>query len=532
LKASKLGKKVVTYYLCIIVMSLTFISALILSSTTYPVTIEFTVKTGKPSYYMRESVDIYSNFMVNGSPTANLLIGLEIVNPTGLNTIYRTLQTNSSPEGPIIANITLGKIKSTFPLVFEPKTSFKKGDIMDLNITLQNTSSEGFNIELTVSVYDSTNTFLGLSAVLAKTFISGHHSLSSFATLGSEGIPSWASIGEATVYVNVFNRIGTHNIIPCSREKSRSFIIANMFGAESHMRSPIFNPSRINSTYNLTSRLGPYALPGQYRIYATSSYNYETVLETFTVQYADFPPQAIFTWAPPQPYYNQTVDFDASASTSSGGTITKYEWDWETDGSFDATGIINSTKYETPGEYNVTLKVTDSLGKWVISTRPITILPPSPPEADFTYLPVANVTVEFNASSTKLGWSGIGFSPIVSYEWDFGDSNITTVSSPAVTHKYPNPGVYNVTLNVTDARGWWDTTWQAINVTMSTGLPGDLNGDGCVDIFDLVIVAADFGRPIDPPLPIQNPSADINKDGVVDIFDLVIIAATFGSGCQ
>jgi len=57
---------------------------------------------------------------------------------------------------------------------------------------------------------------------------------------------------------------------------------------------------------------------------------------------------------------------------------------------------------------------------------------------------------------------------------------------------------------------------------------GDINRDGIVDIFDIVIVAADFGRPIDPPLPISDPRADVNRDGIVDVFDLVIVAADFG----
>lgn len=62
------------------------------------------------------------------------------------------------------------------------------------------------------------------------------------------------------------------------------------------------------------------------------------------------------------------------------------------------------------------------------------------------------------------------------------------------------------------------------------GFTGDLNRDLLVDIFDLVIVAAQFGRPVDPPLPIDDLRADVNKDGIVDIFDIVIPASQFGWG--
>jgi hypothetical protein len=56
-------------------------------------------------------------------------------------------------------------------------------------------------------------------------------------------------------------------------------------------------------------------------------------------------------------------------------------------------------------------------------------------------------------------------------------------------------------------------------------IQGDINFDGIVDIFDITIVALQFGR---PPPPITDSRADINHDGVVDIFDIVIVALHFG----
>ncbi|MCH8294554.1 IPT/TIG domain-containing protein [Candidatus Poribacteria bacterium] len=52
-------------------------------------------------------------------------------------------------------------------------------------------------------------------------------------------------------------------------------------------------------------------------------------------------------------------------------------------------------------------------------------------------------------------------------------------------------------------------------------LTGDINEDNVVDIFNLVLVSAEFGKP-DP-----DPKADLNDDGKVDVFDLVIIGSQF-----
>ena len=51
--------------------------------------------------------------------------------------------------------------------------------------------------------------------------------------------------------------------------------------------------------------------------------------------------------------------------------------------------------------------------------------------------------------------------------------------------------------------------------------PADVNGDGVVNIFDLVSAVSRFGEQG------QNLAADVNGDGVVNIFDLVVIAGMF-----
>ena len=50
----------------------------------------------------------------------------------------------------------------------------------------------------------------------------------------------------------------------------------------------------------------------------------------------------------------------------------------------------------------------------------------------------------------------------------------------------------------------------------------DINGDGIVNVLDLILVAASFGKTGETP-------ADVNSDGVVNIQDLVLVAGAFGA---
>ena len=57
-------------------------------------------------------------------------------------------------------------------------------------------------------------------------------------------------------------------------------------------------------------------------------------------------------------------------------------------------------------------------------------------------------------------------------------------------------------------------------------IPGDLNGDGTVNILDSILLANAFLST--PTSPNWNPNADLNGDGVVNILDAILLAENFG----
>jgi hypothetical protein len=67
------------------------------------------------------------------------------------------------------------------------------------------------------------------------------------------------------------------------------------------------------------------------------------------------------------------------------------------------------------------------------------------------------------------------------------------------------------------------TNFTDVRVIAQVGPEGDVNGDGCVDDADLLIVLFNFGN--------AGGQGDVNGDNIVDDADLLIVLFNFGSGC-
>lgn len=208
-------------------------------------------------------------------------------------------------------------------------------------------------------------------------------------------------------------------------------------------------------------------------------------------------PTANFAYSPTAPFTSETVTFNASFSTSDGGTIISYEWNFG-DGT-NETGMITTHAYAENGTYTVTLIVTDSDGLNSTSSQNITILNRSP-VAIFTESATSVPTgtaIHFNASAS--------YDPdgsLISYFWDFGDG--TNGTGVMIDHTYADNGTYTVTLNVTDNDGATATFNEAKTVTNRPPTASFTESATTVYIGDLIYF---------------NASASYDPDGIiVDFF--------------
>ena len=145
------------------------------------------------------------------------------------------------------------------------------------------------------------------------------------------------------------------------------------------------------------------------------------------------------------------VTFDGSASHDPDGAIVAYEWDFG-DG-IKAAGAVHTHTYWMPGRYTAKLTVQDNSARdnnRSTDTAEITVVdvPNVPPVANAgpDKSAVVGEIITFDASASRDPDGNI-----VAYRWDFG--NGATATGKIARYAYQQPGMYAVTLTVTDDSG-------------------------------------------------------------------------------
>jgi parallel beta-helix repeat protein len=83
-------------------------------------------------------------------------------------------------------------------------------------------------------------------------------------------------------------------------------------------------------------------------------------------------------------------------------------------------------------------------------------------------------------------------------------------------------GNYTLSVVTDNLPGETENSDNSFNCSVTVTIPGDLNGDFTVDIYDAIILANAYNSK--PGGQYWNPNADINSDNIVDIYDAIILA--------
>ncbi|MEO8089413.1 MAG: PKD domain-containing protein [Gemmatimonadales bacterium] len=155
------------------------------------------------------------------------------------------------------------------------------------------------------------------------------------------------------------------------------------------------------------------------------------------------------------------VPCDFASTSTDDVQVTEWSWDFNGDGTPDATTANFAYTYRTAADFNVSLTVHDAQGLSHTKTSTITIAPPTntPPTAGFTYnCNAADCT--FTSTSTDVAPG-----TIVTLAWDFGDGANADVNAPSHTYSVTASTSFTVTLTVTDNEGATAVATETITVT-------------------------------------------------------------------
>ena len=182
-------------------------------------------------------------------------------------------------------------------------------------------------------------------------------------------------------------------------------------------------------------------------------------------------------------------------------------------------GVWMAPQLRADGSYEITLSVGDetSSGKSVefaeqeIGVDAVLIkLPAPPPESQAVPIenPLAVSVLASSAPEVALAAEGT----LVTFTFEVLKANSTAVTL--------------LDMSLSDVEGVnLDSGLQSDMLPLPISeAPVDVNGDGAVNILDLVFVAGHFGAPVTE----ANRAADVNGDGAINILDLTRIAQNFG----
>lgn len=203
-----------------------------------------------------------------------------------------------------------------------------------------------------------------------------------------------------------------------------------------------------------------------------------------------------------------TVNF-SDISVKGSGIIKIWRWNF---GDGNSSDLQNPQYvYNAPGNYTISLKVTDNLGGSDSISKTDYISVYLSPVAEFSAYPVQGkmpLSVKFSDESIK------GSGDINQWQWDFGDGNTSPNQNPE--HVYTVAGTYNVSLSVKDNLKGANSIAKTGYITVKLPTAIDENLTKIPDTYKL---AQNFPNPFNPVTTIsyQLPEANFVELGVYNL---------------
>ena len=321
------------------------------------------------------------------------------------------------------------------------------GDPVSINATVTNEGD--YNETFTVTVYaDMDTTVIGDEITLKTQTVdtwTGDNATTTFNTTQKPVVPD-----SEEIYVN-------QTIMTRTTQRTDTWTGDNMTKVFNTTQKPVVPDSEevyvnetlmirdVNYTINYTTGNITFTTAPEEDVEIRATYQYVQ----YTINYTTG--NITFTTAPEEGVeVKATYQYNVYLTARNSTTLTI---NWNT------TGVRS-------GIYNITARASVVLGEKnttnnVGSTKAVIR---GPPVASFTYSPekpVVDEVVTFNASAS---YDPDPDGAIVSYEWNFGDGNVTSGDYQVINHTYNTAGNYTVNLTVTDLENKTDTTTKNITI--------------------------------------------------------------------
>lgn len=200
------------------------------------------------------------------------------------------------------------------------------------------------------------------------------------------------------------------------------------------------------------------------------------------------------------------VEFYVDGALKSTDSSSPYSYSWNTSTSADGSHSLTAKAYDGASTPNT--QTSSAVSVSVDNTAPTV-----PGNLRTTSVGMNSVSLAWNASTDAGG--------VTSYRVSRDSTTITTTSGTTYTDASAQAGkTYIYTVVALDGSGNTSSA-ASLSVTTPAPKPGDVNGDGAVNITDLSVLLNAWGT--------SSASSDLNSNGTVDIFDLSILLYNYGT---